>query len=35
MDQGLIQIAMCWVPDAHELDARWREFITGVGDMAV
>jgi hypothetical protein len=35
MNQGLIQIAMCRVPDTHELDARWRELIAGMGDMAV
>ncbi len=35
LDQRLIQVTMRGIPDAHELDARWRELITGVGDMAV
>jgi hypothetical protein len=31
----LIEIAMCWIPDAHKLDTGGRELITGVRDMAL
>ena len=35
VDQRLIEIAMLWVPDAHELDARGGKLIAGLGDVPV